>query len=62
LETAYQQRDAYLLNVLIDPLLAPVRNDPRFDDLVRRVGLPGVGRREDPVAPPDGKAAAGGSP
>jgi TolB-like protein/Tfp pilus assembly protein PilF len=40
LEKAYQERRArmYLLNV--DPLLDPLRSDPRFQDLVRRVGLP----------------------
>jgi len=40
LEKAYQERRArmYLLNV--DPLLDPLRSDPRFQDIVRRVGLP----------------------
>ena len=40
LEKAYQERRdrVFLLNV--DPLLDPLRSDPRFDDLVRRVGLP----------------------
>jgi pentatricopeptide repeat protein len=39
LEKAYQERRArmYLLNV--DPLLDPLRSDPRFQDLVRRAGL-----------------------
>jgi TolB-like protein/Tfp pilus assembly protein PilF len=40
LEKACQERDAALLNVLFDPFLAPMRGDPRFIDLVRRVGLP----------------------
>ena len=62
LETASQQRDAYLLNVLIDPLLAPLRNDPRFDDLVRRVGLPAIRPQGAPVARPDGNVSPGGPP
>lgn len=39
LEKAYQERRdrVFLLNV--DPLLDPLRSDPRFQDLVRRVGL-----------------------
>lgn len=40
LERAYQERDAWLLHALRDPLLADMRSDPRFADLVRRVGLP----------------------
>ena len=40
LEKAYQERDVLLLLTLIDPLLAPMRTDPRFADLLRRVGLP----------------------
>jgi TolB-like protein/Flp pilus assembly protein TadD len=39
LEKAYQERRdrVFLLNV--DPLLNPLRSEPRFQDLVRRVGL-----------------------
>jgi eukaryotic-like serine/threonine-protein kinase len=40
LEKAYQEHDSLLLYTLTDPLLAPMRTDPRFADLVRRVGLP----------------------
>jgi len=41
LEKAYEERDAWLLNVLIEPhLVADLRGDPRFADLLRRVGLP----------------------
>lgn len=40
LERAYQERDVNLLYALIEPLLGPMRTDPRFADLVRRVGLP----------------------
>ncbi|MEK7731576.1 MAG: tetratricopeptide repeat protein, partial [Planctomycetota bacterium] len=40
LERAYQERDVLLPLTLIDPLLAPMRSDPRFADLLRRVGLP----------------------
>jgi TolB-like protein/tetratricopeptide (TPR) repeat protein len=40
LERAYKERGMLLLSTLIDPLLAPMRSDPRFADLLRRVGLP----------------------
>ena len=40
LEKAYQEHDVLLLFTLIDPALAPMRADPRFADLLRRVGLP----------------------
>jgi serine/threonine-protein kinase len=38
LEKAYQDRDALLLT-MIDPLLDPLRDDPRFQDLLRRMNL-----------------------
>jgi tetratricopeptide (TPR) repeat protein len=40
LEKAYEERDSWLTNMLIDPFLKPMRADPRFADLVRRVGMP----------------------
>jgi hypothetical protein len=40
LNTAYQERDWQLLRLKTDFALDPVRADPRFAELVRKVGLP----------------------
>jgi TolB-like protein/Tfp pilus assembly protein PilF len=40
LEKAFAQRLPGLLHVPADPFFDPIRNDPRIDDLCRRVGLP----------------------
>ncbi len=40
LERAYEQRDYRLITVNMLPLLDPLRSDPRFQDLLRRIGLP----------------------
>jgi TolB-like protein/DNA-binding winged helix-turn-helix (wHTH) protein/Tfp pilus assembly protein PilF len=40
LEKAYQQRDSELLALKVDPFLDSLHSDPRFGDLVRRLGLP----------------------
>jgi len=40
LNTAYQERDPYLLGLKTDFLFDPIRSDPRFAELVRKVGLP----------------------
>jgi serine/threonine protein kinase len=40
LNTAYQERDWLLLSLKTDFLLDPIRSDPRFAELVRKVGLP----------------------
>lgn len=40
LERAYVEHDNQLHNLAVHPHLDPLRSDPRFQDLVRRVGLP----------------------
>ncbi len=40
LNTAYQVRDPELVGLKTDFLLDPLRSDPRFAELVRKVGLP----------------------
>lgn len=40
LEKAYQQRDVLLMTLNIESYLDPLRSDSRFQELVRRVGLP----------------------
>ena len=40
LERAYEEHDPLLVQAKIDPQLEPLRSDPRFDDLLRRIGFP----------------------
>jgi tetratricopeptide (TPR) repeat protein len=40
LRTAYQERDWLLISLKTDFQLDPIRSDPRFAELVRKVGLP----------------------
>ena len=40
LEAAYRERDEELTNLTIEPQFDILRSDPRFSDLVRRVGIP----------------------
>ena len=40
LERAYQAHDWFLQRLKVDPFMDSLRNDPRFADLVKRVGLP----------------------
>ncbi len=40
LEMAFKERSPSLARLKVDPMLASLRPDPKFQDLVRRVGLP----------------------
>ena len=40
LEKAYQEHSGWLLELEIDPIWDPLRSDPRFQDLMHRVGIP----------------------
>ena len=40
LERAFQVRDYFLPRIKLDPFMDPLRDDPRFKDLLRRMNLP----------------------
>jgi hypothetical protein len=40
LEKAYEKRDFFLPTLAVNPYMDPLRSDPRFQDLLRRIGLP----------------------
>ncbi|HET6892578.1 MAG TPA: protein kinase [Pyrinomonadaceae bacterium] len=40
LEKAYQERHPYLILIKVEPVFDVLRSDPRFQDLVQRIGLP----------------------
>ena len=49
LERAYQERGVHLVYMLTEPLVAPKRTDPRFSDLLLRVGLPNLKAGSEPA-------------
>lgn len=40
LEKAYQNRDWFLQRIKVDPFMDPLRGDPRFDEMVKRLNFP----------------------
>ena len=42
LETAYRKRVSRITNVNVEPAFDSLHSDPRYDDLLRRIGLPKV--------------------
>jgi TolB-like protein/DNA-binding winged helix-turn-helix (wHTH) protein/Tfp pilus assembly protein PilF len=40
LEKAYEERDSYMACLRFEPTLDPLRSDPRFQDLLRRMNFP----------------------
>jgi TolB-like protein/DNA-binding winged helix-turn-helix (wHTH) protein len=40
LEKGFEERDNLMINLKVEPVFDGIRSDPRFQDLVRRVGIP----------------------
>jgi len=40
LENAYNERNHWLIWIKVEPRFDSLRSDPRFTDLLRRIGLP----------------------
>jgi hypothetical protein len=46
LETSYEEHNSRLILINVEPLFDLVRDDPRFGELVRKIGIPFKGVRK----------------
>ena len=53
LEQAFKERDGQLTYMKVDPVFDEIRSDPRFQDLVRRIGFPQLSGNPHENADPD---------
>ena len=53
LEQAFKERDGQLTYMKVDPVFDEIRSDPRFQDLVRRIGFPQLSANPHENADPD---------
>jgi eukaryotic-like serine/threonine-protein kinase len=53
LEQAFKERDGQLTYMKVDPAFDEIRSDPRFQDLVRRIGFPQLSANPHENADPD---------
>jgi len=58
LERAYEERSSWLVWIKVEPRFDPLRADPRFDSLLRRMRLVKEGRPEPPRASVERRLAA----
>jgi tetratricopeptide (TPR) repeat protein len=49
LERAYEEKSHWLIYLHMDPSMDTLRDDPHFQDLLRRVGLPPMGSSTEPI-------------
>ena len=61
LDLALSHREAALVWLKVDPRFDSLRNEPRFKEMLRRMGLAGPADRPTPESPP-GARSAGSSP
>jgi hypothetical protein len=40
LEKGFEERDDLMINLKVEPVFDRIRTDPRYQELVRRVGIP----------------------